>query len=321
MTGLVRIHRDGAVGLVALEHPPVNAPSHALRLAPLEVVEDLDRDARVGAIVIISTGAHFAAGADLAEFVEGTRAPLLADVLSRIESCREPVMAAMHRAALGGGAELALACHYRRAGSDLSFGFPEIQLGLIPAAGGTFRLPRLVGTNAAIRLITSGRRLSRAEAIAAGLVDHPLEGECTAAALEWARCLLAIRAPVRRTAGAAGGPLHVGYRRHLVQWLWIPARAWWPDVPRDDARLASRATPSSRLRGGAGRRVLATAALARAPRGGVAVRRYSPSRMPLSASKRWICAARTGRTSPARICIREIGGALVSAAGISRAST
>jgi len=199
MTVPVRIERQGAVGLVALDHPPVNALSRALRLALLEAVEELDRDEHVGVIVIIGIGAHFAAGADIAELAEGAQAPLLAHVLTRIEGCGKPVLAAMHGAALGGGAELALACHYRGATSDLSFGFPEIQLGLIPGAGGTIRLPRLVGPVAAIRMITSGRRLSRADAIAAGVVDQALDGDLALASLEWARSLLDAHAPVRRT--------------------------------------------------------------------------------------------------------------------------
>jgi 3-hydroxyacyl-CoA dehydrogenase len=199
MTVPVRIERQGAVGLVALDHPPVNALSRAVRLALLGAVEELDRDDQVGVIVIIGIGAHFAAGADIAELAEGAQAPLLAHVLTRIEDCGKPVLAAMHGAALGGGAELALACHYRAATSDLSFGFPEIQLGLIPGAGGTIRLPRLVGPVAAIRMITSGRRLSRADAIAAGVVDQALDGDLGLASLEWARSLLDARAPVRRT--------------------------------------------------------------------------------------------------------------------------
>jgi 3-hydroxyacyl-CoA dehydrogenase len=203
MTGSTRARREGAIGLILLEHPPVNALSRDLRSALLEHVELLDGDESVRMIVILGVGKHFAAGADIAEFEAGARAPLLSDVLRRIEACGKPVLAAMRGAALGGGAELALACHYRGAFSDLSFGFPEIQLGLIPGAGGTVRLPRLVGGDAAMDLLTSGRRLSRTEALEAGLVDRALEGEHLTATLDWAKVLLAANAPVRRTADVA----------------------------------------------------------------------------------------------------------------------
>lgn len=202
MTGTVRVRTAGAVALIALDNPPVNALSHAVRVALLDSVEQLDRDGRVAVIIIMSAGAHFAAGADIVELDAGARAPLLSDVLRRIEGCRKPVLAAMHGAVLGGGAELALACHYRGASSNLSFGFPEIELGLIPGAGGTLRLPRIVGVDTAIEMITSARRYSRAEVSALGLIDHVLEGDIDAAAVGWATSLIESQARARRTIDA-----------------------------------------------------------------------------------------------------------------------
>lgn len=200
MTAFTRIRREGAIGLISMGHPPVNALSRDLRSSLIEDVELLDADESIRLIVILGVGKHFGAGADIAEFEAGAREPLLTDVLRRIENCGKPVLAAMRGAALGGGAELALACHYRGAFSDLSFGFPEIELGLIPGAGGTVRLPRLIGVDAAAELLTSGRRLSRSDALAAGLVDHALDGDDLAAVLDWASTLLAANVPVRRTA-------------------------------------------------------------------------------------------------------------------------
>jgi 3-hydroxyacyl-CoA dehydrogenase len=172
---LVRVEHIGSVAVVILDHPPVNALSHAVRQALLAAIERLDLDAAVSAIVLHGSGRNFIAGADVREFDHAARAPLLFDVLNRIEACGKPVVAALHGATLGGGAETALACHYRCAAPDLQLGFPEVNLGLIPGSGGTVRLPRLIGVPMALDLMIRGEPIDAATAASLGLVDHLLE--------------------------------------------------------------------------------------------------------------------------------------------------
>jgi enoyl-CoA hydratase/carnithine racemase len=128
----VRLEQHGDVALVSIDHPPVNALNFAVRAALLEVVSAAERNPETRAIVIFGLGQHFVAGADIREFATAPREPLLNDVLLRIEACEKPVIAALHGSVLGGGLELALACHYRLAANNSSLGFPEIRLGLLP---------------------------------------------------------------------------------------------------------------------------------------------------------------------------------------------
>jgi 3-hydroxyacyl-CoA dehydrogenase len=162
------------------------------------LIEQLDADPSVRAIVICGAGRNFIAGADVREFDAPPREPLLPGLLTRLEACGKPVVAAMHGATLGGGAETALACHYRCAAGDLQIGFPEVNLGLLPGAGGTVRLPRLAGWKASLRLMTSGKPIGIEEAMELGLVDRRMDGELRAGAVDWARDLAAIgREPPR----------------------------------------------------------------------------------------------------------------------------
>ncbi len=195
----VVVARDGDIGLVEIDNPPVNALAQPVRAALLAAIESLDGDPSIRAIVIHGRGRHFIAGADVREFDQAPRAPLLNDVLLRLESCGKPVIAAMHGTTLGGGAELALASHYRCASADLSFGLPEIKLGLLPGSGGTVRLPRLVATERALEMMTTGTPLRLDEARALGLVDEELAGDVRTAAVGYARALLRRDAGVRRT--------------------------------------------------------------------------------------------------------------------------
>ncbi len=190
--------RDGDVAVFTFDSPPVNALSHPVRAAFLAAIEALDADPGVRAIVLLGAGRNFIAGADIREFDKPPLEPLLTDVLSRLESCGKPVVAALHGAALGGGAETALACHYRCAAGDLQLGFPEVSLGLLPGAGGTVRLPRLAGWQAAFELMASGKPIGIDPAIELGLVDRRMDGDLRAGAIAWARELAAARAPLRR---------------------------------------------------------------------------------------------------------------------------
>jgi 3-hydroxyacyl-CoA dehydrogenase len=192
------IERDGSVAVIVLDQPPVNALAHRVRTALLAAIERLDSDPTVQAIVLHGAGKNFIAGADISEFDQPAQPPLLNELLSRLESCGKPVVAALHGAALGGGAETALACHYRAATPDLRIGFPEVTLGLLPGAGGTVRLPRLVGWKLSLELMTGGRPLDLDRAVAIGLVDRRIEGDARAGAVAWARELIAGGAAPRR---------------------------------------------------------------------------------------------------------------------------
>jgi 3-hydroxyacyl-CoA dehydrogenase len=194
------VTRDGDVAVFTVDNPPVNALSQPVRRALLDAVEALDADRAVRAIVIAGAGKNFIAGADLREFDRPPLDPLLPAVLSRLEACGKPVVAALHGAVLGGGAETALACHYRCAAGDLQLGFPEVSLGLLPGAGGTVRLPRLAGWQAAFELMASGKPIAIGPAIELGLVDRRMDGDLTGGAIAWARELADARAPLRRTA-------------------------------------------------------------------------------------------------------------------------
>jgi len=195
----------GKVLLVTIDHAPVNALSADVRRGLLAAVEAADADSAVEAVLIVGAGRNFIAGADIREFGKPPVPPLLPDVCNRIEACAKPVVAAIHGAALGGGLEVALAAHYRIAVDGAKLGLPEVQLGLLPGAGGTQRTPRLIGAQAALDLILSGRHASAKEALALGLIDRlGASGDILAEGLAYVHELLAANAPVRRTRDAGG---------------------------------------------------------------------------------------------------------------------
>ncbi len=148
--------RTGAIAVITIDSPPVNALSHAVRSGIKSRLEAAIAEPAVAAIVLICAGRTFVAGADITEFGKPMKEPGLAAVIDTIESSPKPVIAAIHGTALGGGLELALACHYRVAAAEARLGLPEVKLGILPGAGGTQRLPRLVGVALALDMITSG---------------------------------------------------------------------------------------------------------------------------------------------------------------------
>jgi len=154
-TVVVCTSRIDGVAVISVNHPPVNALSQAVRTGLLEAVARADADPSVRAIVILCQGRTFIAGADMTEFDRAPQPPHLPELTQRIEDAGKPVVAALHGTALGGGFEIALACHYRIATPDVKVGLPEVKLGLMPGAGGTQRLPRLVGFARALAMITS----------------------------------------------------------------------------------------------------------------------------------------------------------------------
>lgn len=189
----------GAILEIMVDNPPVNALGHAVRKGLLEALEAGARQPEVEAIVIACAGRTFFAGADISEFGKPPLDPILPDLCNAIEALAKPVVAAIHGTALGGGLEVALACHYRVAVSSARLGLPEVKLGLIPGAGGTQRLPRLVGIAAATDMIVSGDPIPAGKAAELGLVDHvAAEGSLIEEAHRWAQ-VIAGRRPLPRT--------------------------------------------------------------------------------------------------------------------------
>jgi 3-hydroxyacyl-CoA dehydrogenase len=186
---------DGIL-VVTIDNPPVNATSTHVRAGLMAALDHgAARDGVVG-IVLTGAGRIFVGGADIKEFGKPPAEPSLPEVMDRIEGFEKPVVAAVNGAALGGGCEIALACHGRIAAANATFGLPEVKLGIVPGAGGTQRLPRLIGTIAAIDLIGSGRIVKAGEALALGLVDS-VSDDALGAALSAARGLEG--KPLRRT--------------------------------------------------------------------------------------------------------------------------
>ncbi|ODT83722.1 MAG: 3-hydroxyacyl-CoA dehydrogenase [Pelagibacterium sp. SCN 64-44] len=187
MSGVVRSERDGDVAVLIVDNPPINAGSHAVRAGLFSAIEAAARADDIAAIVIIGAGKTFIAGSDLREFGQPIADPQLPAVIAAIEACPKPVVAALHGAALGGGFELALGCDGRVALAGTKVGLPEVTLGIIPGAGGTQRLPRLVGIAKAIDMICRGAQIEAAEALQLGLVDRVVPGDLRAAAIAHAR--------------------------------------------------------------------------------------------------------------------------------------
>ena len=196
----------GDVAVLVLAHPPVNALSDAVRSGLAEGLSRALADPAIRAIVIRGEGRGFSAGADIAEFGQPRHALRLGDLCLAIENAPKPVIAAIHGMALGGGMELALAAHYRIANEAALLGLPEVNLGLLPGAGGTQRLPRLVGAREALRLMLTGVPITAAEAFTLGLVDRVVATGLTEAALALAGQGL----PPRPTADVESGMTDAG---------------------------------------------------------------------------------------------------------------
>jgi 3-hydroxyacyl-CoA dehydrogenase len=194
----VRIERDGAVAVVVIDHPPVNAMSHALRTALKSALDQSLADAAISAVILMSAGRSFIAGADITEFGKPRAEPLTPTLIATIEAAGKPVIAAIHGFALGGGLELAMGCHYRIATADARLGQPEVKLGILPGAGGTQRLPRLVGVKLALEMIVGGEPIGAKEALEKGLIDEIATGDLRQAAVAMAGRLVRDNAKLRR---------------------------------------------------------------------------------------------------------------------------
>ncbi|HEX5815775.1 MAG TPA: 3-hydroxyacyl-CoA dehydrogenase NAD-binding domain-containing protein, partial [Methylomirabilota bacterium] len=198
MTQSVDLDRRGRVAVLTVNNPPVNALSQHVRQGLHDGLKQALADSSASAIVIVCAGRTFIAGADITEFGKPPVPPGLHAVLDLIESSPKPVVAAVHGTALGGGLEVTLACRYRVGTKDARFGLPEVKLGILPGAGGTQRLPRVVGVEKGLSMMVSGDPIRADEALKHGLIDEIVEGDLTAAGVAFADKVVTERRPLRK---------------------------------------------------------------------------------------------------------------------------
>jgi len=183
---------DNNIAVISINYAPVNALSQVVRAGLVAEIESLESNSNVKVIIISCLGKTFIAGADIKEFGKPATEPFLPDVVNRIEACNKPVIAALFGTILGGGFEVALSCHYRIALKNAKVGLPEVNLGLIPGAGGTQRLMRIIGPEQALEMITSGRHLNVTKFEATPLIDQLVDVDLnlTQAAIGFAQQLI-----------------------------------------------------------------------------------------------------------------------------------
>lgn len=205
MSDQVTLTRDGDTAIVTVNNPPVNALGTAVRKGLFDAMEKVDADPEIKAAIIIGAGRTFPAGADIREFGQAPQPPALFEVCTRIEDCTKPVIAAIHGTALGGGLEITLGAHYRIADPKTRVGLPEVLIGVMPGAGGTQRLHRIIGIPAAIDIITSGRQVAAQESHKLGIVDRLADTDLLEDAKSYARELIAKGAGPRKTSERSEG--------------------------------------------------------------------------------------------------------------------
>ena len=193
------LSREGEVAIITLNNPPVNALNMAMRDGLVAALDQANKDAGVKAILALCAGRTFIAGADISEFDKIQTGAGFKEAQDAFDAVNKPLVAAIHGSALGGGLEVAMCCHYRVAVASAKFGQPEVSLGLIPGAGGTQRLPRLVGVPKALEMIATGKPIGAAEALANGLIDEVVPEDMKVWAMAFIAKLLAEGKGVRRT--------------------------------------------------------------------------------------------------------------------------
>ena len=225
ITQFVDLDRKGRVAVLTVNNPPVNALSQGVRQGLHDGLKQAIADPQVQAIVIACAGRTFIAGADITEFGKPSREPGLFTALDIMENSPKPVVSAIHGTALGGGLEVALACHYRVGVKDARFGLPEVKLGLLPGAGGTQRLPRVVGPEKALQMIVSGDPIGSDEALKTGLIDEIIDGDLTAGAIAFAEKVVNEKRPLKKVrdlndkvAAAKGKPeIFANFRKSVAR--------------------------------------------------------------------------------------------------------
>jgi 3-hydroxyacyl-CoA dehydrogenase len=195
----VRVEREGELGLVVAQNPPVNTITAEVRAGLGAALDSIRGDSTIRAVILLCEGSTFFSGADIGEFSGPPREVEYRTLFNGFEALEVPVVAAMHGTVMGGGLEIALACHYRIAAPGTKFALPEVTLGIIPGAGGTQRLPRLIGAERALDFILSAKPVTAQQAVDLGFLDATVEGELRGGAIEYARSLLAAGRGPRRT--------------------------------------------------------------------------------------------------------------------------
>lgn len=222
MSELVTAAKDGNVGIITVNNPPVNALSPGVPEGIIAHVNELAKDDAIRGIVLIGGGRTFIAGADIKEFGKITSGQKkgvgeLLQMLEVLENSPKPVVAAIHGTAFGGGLETAMACHYRVAVASAQVGQPEVKLGLIPGAGGTQRLPRLAGVAKAAEMCAGGEPIKGPEALSCGIVDRVVDGDLQAGAVAFIREIAAKGAPPRKTRDLPMKPGDISAVREAVK--------------------------------------------------------------------------------------------------------
>jgi 3-hydroxyacyl-CoA dehydrogenase len=202
----VTLAQDDGVAVISVNSPPVNTINAAVRQGLFAAVADIRARPGVAAVVLVCEGSTFFSGADIGEFAGPPKEAEYRDLFRQLEQLPVPVVAGMHGVAMGGGLEIALACHYRVALPNARFGFPEVTLGIIPGAGGTQRMPRLIGVERTLQMVLAGRPVNVATAIAQGFIDAEVQGDLRAATIAYARALVRGGDGVRRTSDRSVDP-------------------------------------------------------------------------------------------------------------------
>lgn len=241
--GTVHYERDGAIAILTLDNPPVNALAKEVRVALAGHLDTAAGDDAVAAIVICGAGRNLCGGADIREFNTPARdvKPMSRDLMNAIEACLKPVVAAIHGPTLGGGLELALGCHYRVADARAQIGLPEVQRGVIPGAGGTQRLPRLVGSALGAELCLSGRIVQSDEALRIGLLNAVLpDAGFLDVAVAW--CERIARNPAGAVFAAKRAVVQ-GLRLPIEEGLRLEGRLFAETNASDEAKRLNAAVP------------------------------------------------------------------------------
>ena len=214
---VVELRREGDIAVITVNNPPVNAQNNAVRAGLVDAFTKAAADKDAKGIVFTCAGRTFIAGSDISEFGKTIQSPTTPDVIEAIEKAGKPVVAAIFGTPMGGGLELALACHFRIAALNTKPALPEIKLGLIPGYGGTQRLPRLVGESRAMEMILTGRTIDAEEAERIGIVNRLVDGDLIEAGTAFAREMTGYSLPVLNLARdairrAPDLPLHEGLK-------------------------------------------------------------------------------------------------------------
>ncbi len=196
VTDVVQLEKQEGIAIISVNNPPVNALGFGVRKGVADGINMSLEDESVKGIVIVCKGRTFMAGADISEFGKPVQKPILGEVLRIIDACDKPTVAAIHGTAFGGGLELAMSCHFRVAVPTAKFGQPEVKLGLLPGAGGTQRLPRVVGPEKALEMIAIGNPIGAIEALKEGLIDEIVEDDLTGGAVALIKKVLAENIPL-----------------------------------------------------------------------------------------------------------------------------